>query len=269
MKADLHSHSYYSDGELSPREVARYMLDTGAEAFALTDHDTMAGVKEAKAAAEELGLKFVPGVEISTYDGCDVHVLGYYADDENPKFKAFDKSIAESRLIRFKRTLELLEKHGMPLDFEKVRSFARRNPSRAHIAMGLIEAGYEKDMPSCFDKWLRAGGPCYVPNDALTPLEAVRLIRDCGGIPVLAHPVRIRMNPVKLEAYVAMLAENGLAGIEANYKMCKEEAVAKFTEIGKKNGLFITNGGDFHSPNRSTPVPREISDETARALRLL
>lgn len=268
MKADLHAHSYYSDGDLSPKELAQYMLDAGADAFALTDHDTMAGVDEAEAAARRLGLKFVPGVEISSYDGCDIHVLGYYVDSGNPKFKKFDSELSESRELRFKRTIQLLCEHGMPLDYEKVRALARRNPSRAHAAMGMVDAGYEPDVKSCFDKWLRAGGDCYVPNEAITPVEAVRLICDCGGIAVLAHPVRIRMNPNKLPPYIEMLTKNGLSGIEASYKQAQEEAVKRFTEIGVKNGLFITNGGDFHSPTRSRPVPREISQETVKALKL-
>lgn len=269
MKADLHAHSYYSDGDLSPRELARYMSEVGADAFSLTDHDTMAGVDEACAAAEEFGLKFVPGVEISAYDGCDIHILGYYVDKNNPKFKKFDADMSESRRVRFERTLELLKQYGMPLDFDKVRSFAKRNPSRAHAAMGLVDAGYEPDMASCFDKWLRAGGPCYVPNDSFGPEEAVRLICDCGGIAVLAHPVRIRMNSDKLASYIKMLTKRGLSGIEASYKQAQEDVVKKFTEIGKANGLFITNGGDFHSPSRSLPVPREISESTAKSLRLL
>ena len=194
MIADLHCHSYYSDGDLPPSELAVHCKQSGSEVFALTDHDTMLGAQEAAEAAAELGLKFLPGVEISAYERCNVHILGYRVDYKNPKFIAFSENMAQARRDRMVKTVRLFEKNGMEITMDEVMSYARANPSRVHIARAALARGYAGSIKEVFDTFLKEGGPCYVPNDALSPVEAVRLITETGGIPVIAHPVRLKLD---------------------------------------------------------------------------
>ncbi len=268
MKVDLHCHSNFSDGELSPCELAQYAKQAGADAFALTDHDTMCGVNEARIAARNLGLKFVAGVEISAYCGANVHVLGYNVNAADSRFVAFEKEISEKREERAVRTLAVLEKHGMSLTLGDVYKYARRNPSRAHIARALVAAGYERDIRSCFSKWLKEGAPCYIPTDFMTPEQAVSFIRALGGKAVLAHPVRLKLSEEECENLIARMSECGLDGIEASYKFSDEQTVERYRALAEKYSLFVTNGGDFHAPDRSAFVPREVGGETLSALGL-
>lgn len=268
MIADLHCHSNCSDGKLAPSALPEYALKAGAELFALTDHDTMCGIDEAREAARKVGIGFLEGVEISSYYGCNVHVLGYRVDGSRLVFKDFEKKIADSRTERIKEMVTRLNRNGVNITFEDVAAHALRNPSRIHVAQAMVCAGYEKTVQDCFANWLKEGAPCYVPNDMLTPFEAVELILKCGGIPVLAHPMRLKLELSEGEKLVAALKEVGLMGIEASYKKFDTDVCAPFYDMAEKYDLFVTNGGDFHAPDRSTFVPRELDERTVLALGL-
>lgn len=268
MKADLHCHSYYSDGELAPRELARLARESGAEAFALTDHDTMLGTDEAFAAAKEFGIRTVSGVEVSSYYGCNVHVLGYNVDKDSLIFRRFADDMARERKARMMKTLEKFSSVGIEVDYSEIEEFARVNPSRVHIAKVLVKRGYARDLQSAFSTWLKEGASCYVPNDFLTPFDAVDIIRKSGGTAVLAHPMRLKMELGEAEKLVAALKENGLEGMEANYKLLDDNVLKVYRDMADRHGLFITNGGDLHSAERSRFVPREISERTVSVLEL-
>lgn len=268
MLADLHCHSYYSDGELPPARLAAMAKEAGAEAFALTDHDTARGVEEAAAAADNLGIRFVSGVEISTHGDCDVHILGYNLRFNQPEFIRFTREMEACKRRRVERMLEKLEGFKMPLTMDEVRVFAKESMSRAHVARAMVKKGYEPDVQSCFNKWLREGAPCYAANSYMKPCEAVQLIKECGGAAVLAHPVRLKLTQVDVAALVKQLADCGLDGIEADYKFSGEAAVRLYAMLAERNNLFVTNGGDFHTVERNVFIPRPISQRTAIALGL-
>lgn len=268
MIADLHCHSNCSDGKLPPHLLAALAKKAGAEAFALTDHDTMCGVERARKAAEKEGIAFIGGVEISSYGICNVHVLGYNVDCKNSVFAEFEKKIADFRDERIREMIKRLNARGINVSYEDVAEFAVRSPSRGHVARAMVSLGYEPDIKTCFEKWLKEGEPCYVPNDMITPAEAVELILECGGVPVLAHPMRLKMSLEGGEKLVKGLKDVGLRGIEASYKLFDNSITAPFYEMAEKYDLFVTNGGDFHAPDRSAFVPRKISERTAAALGL-
>lgn len=269
MIADLHCHSNCSDGKLPPSGLPEHALASGAELFALTDHDTMSGIEEAKQAARKAGIGFLAGVEISSYYGCNVHVLGYRVDSSAPRFKDFEKKIARSRTARMKEMVSRLNRHGIEITYENVMKHASRSPSRIHVAQAMVEAGYEPTLQACFSDWLKEGSPCYVPMDMLTPFEALELIIACGGVPVLAHPMRLKLSLEEGEKLIAAMADFGLKGIEASYKNFEAEITRPFYEMAEKYDLFVTNGGDFHSPDRSKFVPRPLSEKTMRGLGLI
>lgn len=268
MKADLHSHSNCSDGKLPPHLLPALAKKAGADVFALTDHDTMCGIERAKRAAEKEGIGFLAGVEISSYDACNVHVLGYHVDDKHPAFVDFEQRMSTYRDERIREMVRRLNDRGIDITYDDVMEFAVRSPSRGHVARAMVAKGYAPDVKTCFERWLKEGEPCYVPNDMITPVEAVELIQVCGGVPVLAHPMRLKLSLERGEKLVKRLKDAGLKGIEASYKLFDESITAPFYEMAEKYDLFVTNGGDFHAPDRSAFVPREISERTAKALGL-
>lgn len=265
MIADLHCHSDCSDGDQTPSELAEIALAAGAEAFSLTDHDTAMGLSEAAAAAKVAGVGFVSGLEISSYDDCNVHVLCYNADFTCPEMKAFEERVAVERRERAEKIVKRFKDNGIELYMPTVLSFCKYSLSRLHIAKAVVAAGYETDIKEVFHKWLGEGGPCYVPNETLTPVEAVRFIRRVGGVAVLAHPVRLKKDLQGIEKLVVKLKDNGLEGIEASYRSYETEN-EPFYKMAKKYSLFVTNGGDFHSLNRSPMMPKELSDECVEKL---
>lgn len=269
MKADLHMHSYYSDGAYPPAVLADYARKAGAEAVALSDHDTLDGIDEMNAACESLGIVNVPAVEISSFETCDVHILGYNIDPRRADLRAFLSEMETAKIQRIGRILDKLRVHGMPLELGDVRKFARSSLSRGHVARAVVERGWAASIQECFDRWLYEGGPCHVPNTKARPSEVVRLIHTAGGTAVLAHPIRLKLDDGAKAAYVRKLAAEGLDGIEASYKQSPPERTAFFTGLAKENGLFVTNGGDFHNAERNTICPRPLSEAAARALHLL
>lgn len=264
--ADLHCHSYYSDGLQSPTEVARLAARAGVQVIALTDHDTTAGVAEMTAACRALGLVNLPAVEISAFTDCDVHILGYNIDCKNRDLQSFLSDLERARTVRMGKILEKLAAHGMPLDMADVRRLAMGSVSRGHVARAMIAAGYETDLQDCFRKWINYNGKCYVPNDRVPPEEAIAAVHAAGGKAVLAHPCRLRMPDEDKAQFIARLAAAGLDGVEAVYKQSSPERVALFRGMAEENGLFVTTGNDFHSADRQTIVPRPLDEKTERNL---
>ncbi len=266
MLADLHAHSHYSDGLLPPARLAQAAAAAGLDIVALTDHDTTAGVVEMNAACAGCGVRNLPGVEISAFDRCDVHILGYNIDCENAALSAFLSAMAAARAERIGRIADKLAGYGMPIDFDALKRSAAGSLSRGHLARALLEKGYETDFKACFDKWLNPGCPCYLPQTRALPEEAIDIIHAAGGAAVLAHPVRLRMPDRDKAALIARLARAGLDGLEAVYKDSPESSVAFFRTLAADNGLFVTPGGDFHAPDTQCLYPRPLDPDAARAL---
>lgn len=249
---DLHIHSTASDGVLTPSEVISQALQLGLEAVALTDHDTVAGVAEAVAAATRTGPEVVPGVEISSEGSWgDLHFLGYYVDVENRALLECLQAMLGARLTRAEQMVERLAGLGMPLDWDEVRGLAAgESVGRPHVARALLGRGYVTSTGEAFDRYIGRDGPAYVPRLRLTPAEVIELIRQAGGVPVLAHPA----GSGALGA-VPEFASLGLRGLEVYYPSHSPEQVQALLGLCQRHRLLVTGGSDFHSPEHAEGAP--------------
>jgi 3',5'-nucleoside bisphosphate phosphatase len=218
LNADLHSHSTISDGLLSPRDMVRRAHANGVELYALTDHDEVSGLVEARAEAERLGLTFVSGVEISTSwrDDHTIHILGFDFDARNQVLLDGLAGVRDGRNQRARRMSEELDKAGIHGAYEGALKYAS-NPglvSRSHFARYIVEAGHVKSVSAVFDHWLRKGKPGYVAHVWATLQQAVDWIKDAGGIAVIAHPGRYAISKACLRELIAEFVAAGGAGLE-------------------------------------------------------
>jgi predicted metal-dependent phosphoesterase TrpH len=241
---DLHLHTTASDGALAPAELVRRCAAAGVRVMAVTDHDSTEAVRDAAAAAAPLGITVIPGTELNTdvTDG-EVHILGYFVDLDSARFQEALVAARDSRVGRAKAMIAKLEALGLPIRFERVRELAGAGAiGRPHLAQALVEAGHVATMAEAFDRYLGRNGPAYAEGLRLSPSQAVRLIREAGGLPVLAHPSFVT-DP---EATVAALVPEGLAGIEVYYREYGERERERFGALARRFGLVATGGTDFH-----------------------
>jgi predicted metal-dependent phosphoesterase TrpH len=238
---DLHLHTTASDGQYSPTEVVHRARELGLTAIAITDHDTTDGVEEAQAAASGTLLQVIPGVEISTdIPHSEVHILGYYVAYREPSFQAKLALFRASRVNRAQRMLEKLARMGRPLDWKRVRQIAGgASVGRPHIAKAMLEKGYVDSIDEAFDRYINRNGPAYVERMKVSPLEAVQLILEADGVPVLAHPLYGTQ-------MVPELAHHGLAGLEAYYTGYSPDETRFLVDLATKYDLLVTGGTDFH-----------------------
>lgn len=245
---DLHVHSNVSDGTMTPTEVVKLAKESGLSAMALTDHDTVDGIREAVEAGKKYGVEIIPGIEISAeYKGGDLHILGLDIDYKN---EAFKKKVAVCRDSRDNRNLKMIKKlneQGFPVTWDiMLERFGANSITRAHFAKYLIDEGYVADKDEAFKKYLNPGCPCYVSREKVSPKEAIGMILEAGGHPVLAHPLLYKMNLEKIESVIVMLKGFGLQGIEALYSLNRPEDDVALQKIAKRHDLYITGGSDFH-----------------------
>ncbi len=265
-RLELHAHTHFSDGVLSPEALVALALERGLRALAVTDHDSVEGVAPALAAATGQ-LEVVPGIEVSsTLEGHDLHVLGYFVEAGSEPLARRLGQFREERRERARAILERLETLGAPIAADEV--FAAAGPGvvgRPHIAQALLRAGHVASIDVAFQKYLGARGSAFVPRPAFPSAEAVRIIRDAGGVAVLAHPGLLERRLVE------QLTEAGLAGIEVWHPQHGASAQRHWREVAEDLGLVATGGSDFHGPHRGAglgemPVPeRTIDDLRARA----
>jgi 3',5'-nucleoside bisphosphate phosphatase len=278
---DLHSHSTASDGTLPPAEVARLAHASGLSGFALTDHDTIAGLPEAAAEAKRLGIDFLPGIEIS----CEypkpgtLHMLGLGVDPQSAVLRDMSARLIAFRDDRNPQIIRRLNELNVAITMEEVEAKAGGGVvGRPHIAAVLVDKGYVNSVKAAFDKYLGQGGSAYFDKERLPPAEAMRLIRSAGGLPVLAHPVQLRTtNDGQLERVVRDLADLGLAGLEVIHSDHSPQDVEKFTRLADRMGLLKTGGSDFHGTNKKDinlgsangrRIPREFLDRLLEKLDL-
>lgn len=249
---DLHTHSTESDGTLSPQELMQLAADTGLSAIALTDHDTVNGLKKARPIARKLGIELIPGIELSTdYNGTEVHILGFYIDDTNETFLSKLQEFVESRDIRNKKMAALLQKEGFDISLKKLyQEYPESVITRAHFARYLTEHGFVKDRETVFRKYLGDNCRCYVPREKISPFEAINLIRLGGGLAFFAHPVLCHMNHDRLRFFVRDLKEAGLTGLEAVYSMNSPGDERNMKKLATEYDLLISGGSDFHGENK-------------------
>ena len=245
---DLHCHSTFSDGSLAPEQLIAEAAKIGLAALALTDHDTVAGLPRFLAAAAGTAVRAVPGVELSVDCSSGVmHMLGYWMDTANPELIRQMEWIRNGREMRNRGMLEKLNALGFAMTWEEVQALAGEDVvGRPHFGQVMIQKGYAKDKNEVFDKWLGDGKPAYVDRPRLTAAAAVAVIRQAGGVAVLAHPFTLRVSRDALASLFFELAAAGLAGVECYYSEHSAELTKEFLAMAKQANLVPTGGSDFH-----------------------
>lgn len=249
---DLHVHSDKSDGSFTPSQLVDMAADKGLCAFALTDHDTTAGVKEAVAAGLQKGIEVIPGIEFSTeYHGKDIHIVGLFIDEDAPAFQAHLDKFVHARVERNRKMCEKLRADGIDISYEKLlEAFPGSVITRGHYSRYLLDHGYVKSLPEAFDRYLGDHTKYFVPREKISPADAVRLILKVKGIPVLAHPMLYHMGRDALNQLIVTLKEAGLVGIEAIYSTHSAGEERQVRQLAAKYGLLISGGSDFHGKSK-------------------
>jgi len=254
---DLHVHSNASDGTLSPSQVVSLAIEQKLSAIALTDHDTLRGVKEAKLAAVKAAvngfyLKVISGVEISVaYKGKDIHILGLLLDENNTRLNDILEKAVQERNERNEKMAVNLRKAGLDITIEDLKKDAGDAViTRAHFAKYITEHGYTKNKEEAFKLYLSPKGPYYVPRNYLEPEFAISLIHEAGGIAVLAHPLLYHYTFEEVHALVKYLVDLGLDGMEVIYSMNEKDDEENLRKLATQYGLLITGGSDYHGSNK-------------------
>jgi hypothetical protein len=257
LRADLHSHSFYSDGTMAPGDLARRAAEHGVELYALTDHDEVSGLAEAKAAAVERSLAFVPGVEVSvTWGTTTIHVVGLGVDGDDVTLR---ERLAHVRSGRTRRAQDIdvsLAAAGITGALEGALRHAE-NPQmigRTHFARFLVEQGVCRDVREVFKRYLIEGKPGYVPHRWATLAEAVDMIDAAGGVAVVAHPARYRIDELALHALLEEFRDAGGTALEVVTSNHTPEDVRRFTKLALEFGFEASSGSDFHGPGESANV---------------
>jgi len=254
LNADLHCHSTASDGVLTPTQLAARAKANGVDLWALTDHDDMRGQMEAAQAAQTLGLRFIPGVEISvTWRGATIHVVGLNLDPAHPELLAGLARIRAGREVRARQIGAKLAALGMPGAYEGALPYAH-NPkliSRTHFARFLVAAGYCPDIQSVFKRYLHDGGPAEVPTQWALLAEALGWIHAAGGRAVLAHPGRYKYSSRAFARLYQEFRALGGAAIEVVTGSHSREQYRQYADVARRYGLLASRGSDFHGPTES------------------
>ena len=244
-EVDLHIHSTASDGSLNPADIVRQAAERGLSAIALADHDTVGGIVPAIEAAKTFPkLKVLPAIELSTdVPQGEVHVLGYFIDYADREFQVTLKRMRHSRLHRAQGMIAKLKNFGIYIDWERVQEIAGTGSmGRPHIAQAMLEKGYITSFKEAFDKYISRDGPAYVEREKMTPVEAVELLLQVNGLPVLAHPFTAN----NTEMLIAELKAAGLVGIETYYNGYTADEISRLVSLADKFGLIATGGSDYH-----------------------
>jgi len=245
---DLHLHSTFSDGSLSPEQLVREAKKANLSAIALTDHDSVSGVTLFLEACARENIRGVPGVEISVdYPHGTIHILGYFIDYNSKELNVHVEKLKAGRAARNMDILKKINNLGITLTFAEVASFAGEgNVGRLHFAQALVARGYVRSNQEAFDRYLAKGKSGYAERQRLQPQGGVEMILNAGGLPVLSHPFTIELAPPALEKLVGELASAGLQGIEVYYPQHKPNLVKRYLELAQKFNLVATGGTDFH-----------------------
>ncbi len=273
MSIDLHCHSTYSDGALSPSALVERAASLGVQVLALTDHDTTAGLDEARSRAAELGLELLPGIEFSvSEDGgkTQLHMLGYGFSADQDELQSTIEQLRRARIDRAQRCIGLLADLGIRLELAPILDQANRvdqarrpgetrpgSIGRPHIAQALVEAGACSSHADAFTRFLRRGRPGFVPSPGVSAGRAIALIHRAGGVASLAHPFLSAGVDLAggIEKFVGRLVSQGLDALEAHHPKHKKAQRQRLIQLANRYGLLVTGGSDFHgTPNQETPL---------------
>lgn len=272
---DLHVHSNASDGSFPPAEVVRYAKEGGLRAMALTDHDTVDGLPEAVAAGERLGVEVIPGVEISAqFPSGTMHILGLFVDYHNGLLDQRLAVLKQARIDRNPQIIEKLNALGIPITMARVEEISGGGQvGRPHIARALMEMGVIRNLQEAFDKYLGWHKPAYVSKFRFPPDQALTMIREAQGIPVLAHPFTLGLGSYPLKNLIIELKGLGLAGLEVFYSEHTPEQEALYLKLARELNLLISGGSDYHGLNKpeitlgSMPCQEKLTYPLVEALK--
>lgn len=251
VRLDLHLHSTASDGAWEPSKVVAGAAAGGLDVIALADHDSVAGVAEARDAAADLSVQVVTALEVSsTWEGREIHVLGYFVDPDDEGLQAHGERASTLRERRMREMIERLGRQGVHVDFEDVLREAGdgvASIARPHLAKALVAAGYANSVLDAFMTLIGDDHPAFVPTRLMSPEEAISLILAAGGVPVWAHP------PGNLlESLLPTMVEAGLRGLEVYRPTHRPGDVLRLEELCRAHGLLASGGSDWHTPDGGT-----------------
>lgn len=274
LTCDLHTHSTYSDGTLTPAELVRAAKAARLDVIALTDHDTTDGVPEAVAEGRRIGLEVIPGIELSssvaspTGQESEMHILGYFLRCDDAHFQNTLALLRKERVGRGIKILAKLAELGMPLNDTKWgESDDGKSFGRPHIARALVAAGHVGSVQEAFNRYLSDGKPAFVPKPMPSPAECIRMIRRVGGLAVLAHPMFGA--PRQKQGWEALI-KAGLNGIEAYHSQHSANQIREYVALAREFDLLVTGGSDFHAfdgSKRGQLGEVHIPEELLEALR--
>ncbi|CAL9446756.1 PHP domain-containing protein [Streptomyces pilosus] len=262
MRIDLHTHSTASDGTDTPADLVRKAAAAGLDVVALTDHDTTRGHAEALSVLPE-GLTLVTGAELSCrLDGISMHMLAYLFDPEEPALLAERELVRDDRVPRAKGMIAKLNALGVPVTWDQVARIAGDGSvGRPHVASALVELGVVPSVNDAFTReWLADGGRAYMEKHETDPFEALRLVKDAGGVAVFAHPAATKRGRTVPESAIAALAEAGLDGIEVDHMDHDPDTRARLRGLAGELGLLVTGSSDYHG-SRKTCVLGEFTTD--------
>lgn len=246
MRADLHIHTTFSDGVLTPEECVAMACECGLDVLAVTDHDTTQGLSRFERAAAQNGLRAVRGVEISAGGDEDVHVLGYHVTDEMTELETFLDAMRRDRVARARSMLSRLTALRMPLTMDDLNLTDIYSVGRPLIARAMVQKGYVTSVKEAFDRYLGNGCPAYEPRKKIPASEVISMLVRCGAVPVLAHPSLIKRPKRDLIPLIHEWKACGLRGLEAYHPMQTPAQMRAWDAFARKEGLLVTGGSDYH-----------------------
>jgi len=257
MACDLHIHSTASDGGFTPSQVVEHAAKIGLTCISLTDHDTLHGIAEAQEKAEEIGIPFIPGIEMTTVmEKNEIHILGYFMHN-NSNLTEVMKNSKEMTISRLGKIVDLLEELGLPLCLEEVLEIAGEGSlGRPHLAQAMVRHGYVKNTQEAFERYIGSYGPAYVPPEGILPEKAYRLISEAGGISAIAHPGQPGRADMMKDNEIQTHKELGAMAIEVFHPRHDDYMVNYYMKLAGKLGMGIVGGSDCHG----TYFPKILMD---------
>lgn len=259
--ADLHLHTLYSDGTYTPEELISESLKCGLSAISVVDHDTVEGLAPVIQAAKTKGIEVIPGIELSAeYEGFEIHILGYFIDHEDRELIERLDNLKKNRIDRVYKIVEKLKDMGVILNPKTIFDLSKQGTvGRLHIARAMVAEGKVSSVFEAFRKYIGDKSPAYVLGFKFSPQEAIKLIKDSGGLPVLAHPYSINN-----DEFIIKFIEFGLMGLEVYYPEHSQSMINFYNNLAVKYNLFVTGGSDCHGKAKpevkigSMKVPYEL-----------
>ena len=245
---DLHMHSTFSDGASSPSLLVAMAVEAGVDMMAITDHDTFAGADSLRGTQQPITV--IPGVELSLRDMPHLHLLGYGLGDATA-LRSATLELARNRETRAERMIDRLAEHGMLLDAQAIRQSAQGTIGRPHIALAMVEKGYVRSVHEAFARFIGDGCPCYIASERFSMAEALEMMRACGFVPVLAHPLSLEVEEMRLVSLLKHWQRKGLMGMEVYHPSAMGGEYVALERIARRMNLLVTGGSDFHRANDS------------------